>query len=123
MPGKAPVELVRGRHGADDEPEVLANPRGDRVRRESQRHRVGHVRVDDRRERQQEVAVLGRRLARQDRLDLVENGPAPAGVGCDHSGLQGSVERCYYGLATRGERSPPVGDVKLGARPEAGGEP
>ena len=61
--GKAPVELVRGRHRADDEPEVLPDAGGDRLRREPQRHRVGHLRVDDRRERQQEVAVLGRRLA------------------------------------------------------------
>ena len=61
--GQPLVELYRRRHRPGDEPEHAADARRERLGGQPQRQRVGHLGVGDRRQGEQQIAIVGRGVA------------------------------------------------------------
>ena len=82
--GKALEELMRGRHLPGDEPEMGEEPRGERVRGQAQGQAIRHLGEDDGGQGEDELAVLGRRLALQDVDDLRKPRRPELGIRGEH---------------------------------------
>jgi hypothetical protein len=82
--GQSLVELRRGGHLADDEPELVREPGGEGLGGQAERHPVGHLREHDRGERKQQLAVLARGLPHEDLAHLREFGGPLRWIGGDH---------------------------------------
>ena len=81
------VELRGGRHLARHEAELFVEPDRQRLGRQAERHAVGRVGEDDRREREQQLPVLGRGLPPEDLHHLGELRALLLRVGRDHGWL------------------------------------